>query len=223
MSLNETQDPHGAARIVLAGVPLDTAAGAVIAIHGRGADAEDIIALAQEVAPPEAGILAPNAAGNTWYPYRFIEPIARNEPYLSSALRKIAGIVSDLVQQGFAAERIALLGFSQGACLALEFAARNSQRYAGVIGFSGGLIGPPGTDFAYPGSLAGTPVFLGCSDVDPHIPVTRVEETAVVLDHLGGAVDARIYPGMGHTVNRDELEAARALLAASFSAAGANA
>lgn len=222
MSRDETQDPHGAARVVLAGAPLDEATGAIVAIHGRGADAEDIIALAREVAPPEVAILAPNAAGNAWYPYRFIEPIARNEPYLSSALHKIAGIVSDLTKQGCAAERIALLGFSQGACLALEFAARNPRRYAGVIGFSGGLIGPLGTSFAYPGSLVGTPVFLGCSDVDPHIPVTRVEETAAALDRLGAAVDARIYPGMGHTVNRDELAAARALLADAFSTAGPN-
>jgi predicted esterase len=220
MGLDNARDPHGAARVVLAGAPLDKANGAIVALHGRGADAEDIIALAREVAPPEAAILAPNAAGNTWYPYRFIEPIARNEPYLSSALQKIASIVSELTQRGIAPERIALLGFSQGACLALEFAARNARRYAGVIGFSGGLIGPPGTDFAYPGSLGGTPVFLGCSDVDAHIPVTRVEETAVALDRLGGAVDTRIYPGMGHTVNRDELAAATTLLADAISTAG---
>lgn len=216
MSQTSNQDPHGAARIVLAGAPIEEAGGVVIAIHGRGADARDIIGLAHEVAPPDVAIVAPEASGNTWYPYRFIEPIAHNEPYLSSALHKIGAIISDISQRDIPAEQIALLGFSQGACLALEFAARNARRYAALIGFSGGLIGPPGTDFTYPGSLAGTPVFLGCSDVDAHIPFERVEETATALEHLGAAVDARIYPGMGHTVNRDELQAAKALLASAF-------
>ncbi len=119
-------------------------------------------------------------------------------------------------EEGIPPERVALLGFSQGACLALEAAARNARRYAGVVGFSGGLIGPPGTPFDFAGSLDGTPVFLGCSDVDPHIPKERVEESAVALDRLGAAVDVRLYPGMGHTVNRDELEAARAILDEAF-------
>jgi predicted esterase len=212
----ESPHPHGSERVLTTGAPLDEAIGAIIAVHGRGAGAEDIIALAQEVAPPGAAILAPQAAGNTWYPYRFIEPREQNEPYLSSALRTIAELVTRLGEQGIAPERVALLGFSQGACLALEAAARNPRRYAGVIGFSGGLIGPPGTSFDFEGSLLGTPVFIGSSDVDPHIPKERVEESALALARLGAAVDARLYPGMGHTVNRDELDAARAILNDAF-------
>lgn len=212
----DSDDPHGGTRTVLSGAPLDEASGAIVAIHGRGADAQDIIGLAREVAPPGVAIVAPQAAGNTWYPYRFTEPQERNEPYLSSALRRIANLIAELAQRGIPPERVALMGFSQGACLALEAAARNARRYAGLVGFSGGLIGPPGTRFEYAGSLAGTPVFLGCSDVDPHIPLGRVQETAVALERLGAVVDERIYPGMDHTVNRDELEAARAQLAAAL-------
>jgi predicted esterase len=208
--------PHGGERVLLGGAPLETAAGALIAIHGRGGGAEDIIALAREVAPSDVAILAPQAAGNTWYPYRFLEPTERNEPYLSSALRIVTDLIAELGERGIPPERIALLGFSQGACLALEAAARNARRYAGVIGFSGGLIGPPGTSFDFAGSLDGTPVFLGCSDVDPHIPKERVEESGEALDRLGAAVDVRLYPGMGHTVNRDELEAARTILDEAF-------
>jgi predicted esterase len=211
-----TRHPHGGERVLIGGAPLETAAGALIAIHGRGAGAEDIIALGKEIAPSNIAILAPQAAGNTWYPYRFLEPTERNEPYLSSALRVVADLVARLGEQGIPPERVALLGFSQGACLALEAAARNPRRYAGVIGFSGGLIGPPGTSFDYAGSLERTPVFIGSSDVDPHIPKERVEESAVALDRLGAAVDVRLYPGMGHTVNREELEAARSLLEDAF-------
>ena len=208
--------PHGGERVLIGGAPLETAAGALIAIHGRGAGAEDIMALAREIAPPNVTILAPQAAGNTWYPYAFLEPTERNEPYLSSALRIVADLIAQVDERGIPPERVALMGFSQGACLALEAAARNARRYAGVIGFSGGLIGPPGTSFDFAGSLDGTPVFLGCSDVDPHIPKERVEESAVALERLGAAVDDRLYPGMGHTVNRDELEAARKMLDEAF-------
>src|SRR5215211_3557794 len=208
--------PHGGERVLMGGAPLETAAGALIAIHGRGGGAEDIIALAREIALPSITILAPQAAGNTWYPYRFLEPTERNEPYLSSALRIVAGLIARLGEQGIPSERVALLGFSQGACLVLEAVASNAQRYAGVIGFSGGLIGPPGTAFDFAGSLDSTPVFIGSSDVDPHIPKERVEESAAALQRLEAAVDVRLYPGMGHTVNRDELEAARAMLDDAF-------
>jgi predicted esterase len=204
----------------MGGAPLETAVGALIAIHGRGAGAEDIIALGKEIAPPNVAILAPQAAGNTWYPYRFLEPTERNEPYLSSALRVVADLVAQLGEHGIPPERVALLGFAQGACLALEAAARNPRRYAGVIGFSGGLIGPPGTSFDYAGSLERTPVFIGSSDVDPHIPKERVEESAVALDRLGAAVNVRLYPGMGHTVNREELEVARSILDDAFDPSG---
>jgi predicted esterase len=208
--------PHGGERVLIGGAPLETAAGALIAIHGRGAGAEDIMALAREIAPPNVTMLAPQAAGNTWYPYAFLEPTERNEPYLSSALRIVADLIAQVDEHGISPERVALVGFSQGACLALEAAARNAQRYAGIIGLSGGLIGPPGTSFDFAGSLDGTPVFLGCSDVDPHIPKERVEESAAALERLGAAVDLRLYPGMSHTVNRDELEAARTILDEAF-------
>jgi predicted esterase len=208
--------PHDGQRLLIGGAPPDSASGGLIAIHGRGAGAEDIIALAREVAPPSVTILAPQAAGNTWYPYRFLEPTERNEPYLSSALRIVADLIAQLEERRIPSERVALLGFSQGACLALEAAARNARRYAAVIGFSGGLIGPPGTSFDFAGSLDGTPVFIGSSDVDPHIPKERVEESAAALQRLGAAVDVRLYPGMGHTVNRDELEAARSILDDAF-------
>ena len=211
-----TQHPHGGQRLVMGGAPLDSARGGLIAIHGRGASAEDIFALAKEIAPPDIAILAPQAAGNTWYPYRFLEATERNEPYLSSALRVVADLITELSESGIPTERIALLGFSQGACLALEAAARDPRRYAGVIGFSGGLMGPPGTSFDFAGSLDGTPVFIGSSDVDPHIPKERVEESAVALDRLGAVVDVRLYSGMGHTVNRDELEAAQSILDDAF-------
>lgn len=208
-----SSDPHAQAQLYAAGAALEEADSAIIALHGRGADAADIVNLAGEVAPPGVVILAPNAEGQTWYPYRFIEPIERNEPWLSSALDLVGRIVGRLAESGIPAERVALLGFSQGACLALEYAARHPQRYGAVVAFSGGLIGPPGTVFNYPGSLDGTPVFLGCSDVDAHIPVNRVEESAQAMSDLGAAVDLRIYPGLGHTVNGDEIQAARTLLA----------
>jgi predicted esterase len=208
--------PHQGRAVLVAGAPLEDASGAIIALHGRGATAEDILGLAAEVAPPGVAILAPQAAGNTWYPFRFLEPFARNEPYLSSALQTVTGLIDQLMARGFPPEKIAVLGFSQGACLALETAARNARRYAAVIAFSGGLIGPPGTQFDYDGSLAGTPLFIGSSDVDPHIPKERVEESAAALRRLGGDVDARLYAGMGHTVNRDAIDAVRALLAAAL-------
>jgi len=185
-------------------------------VHGRGASSENILELLPEVAPnaSAAGIaaLAPEAAGNTWYPLSFLAETAGNEPYLSSALDALGRVVADIGAAGIPPERTVLLGFSQGACLSLEFAARHAQRFAGVVALSGGLIGPPGTPRAYPGSLGGTPVFLGCSDRDAHIPKERVEESAEVLERLGGEVTLRIYPGLGHTVNEDELAWVRGLL-----------
>ena len=208
-----TTDPHRDVRIATAGRPADSAAGAVLLVHGRGATAEGILGIAPGLGRDDLAFLAPQAEGHTWYPLSFLSPLERNEPHLSSALAALGRIVDDLERAGMGAERIVLLGFSQGACLATEFAARNPRRYGGVIGLSGGLIGPPGTPRDYEGSLARTPVFLGCSDIDPHIPVERVEETARVLEQIGGEVERRIYPGMGHTVNEDEMERVRALVA----------
>jgi predicted esterase len=181
-------------------------------IHGRGATAESILALAEEFPHAELAYVAPQAAGNTWYPQSFLRPIESNEPALSSALALVDAVVAELVEVGIPHEKIILLGFSQGACLATEYAARHARRYGGVVAFSGGLIGPEGTPRNYEGDFAGTPVFLGCSDIDSHIPLARVEETAAVFERMGAAVTKRIYPGMGHTVNRDEVDFVRELI-----------
>lgn len=207
-------DPHAAAPVLAAGAPLAQAAAALVMIHGRGADAEDILGLAGELPAEGVAFLAPRAAGNTWYPRRFLEPIERNEPELSSALGLVGRLVAQAEDAGIGSDRIGLLGFSQGACLALEFAVRNPRRYGAVVGLSGGLIGPPGTRWNDRGSLSGTPVFLGCSDVDAHIPAERVRESGAHLEKLGAAVDLRLYPGMGHTIIRDEIESVRRLVAA---------
>jgi predicted esterase len=207
-------DPHAGQQVLHMGPPPAQSRLAVILVHGRGASAEDVLGLAQEFHLTDVAYLAPQAAGHTWYPYSFLAPFDKNEPGISSGLRVIGGLVSALGAQGLSEDRVAILGFSQGACLSLEFAARHARRYAGVIGLSGGLIGPPGTPRNYPASLEGTPVFLGCSDVDPHIPVDRVHESADVFRALHANVDERIYPGMGHTVNLDEIEVVRSLLGA---------
>lgn len=205
--------PHQGMPIVTAGAPLASARGALIMTHGRGATAQSILSLASLLDVDDFALLAPQASGNTWYPYSFLSPIAQNEPGISSGLGVLSDLVARVEHEGIPAGRIALLGFSQGACLTLEFAARNARRYGALIGLSGGLIGPDGTPRDYPGSLDGTPVFLGCSDTDAHIPLDRVHETAEVLEQLGGVVDERIYPGMGHLVNDDEIAAVRTLLA----------
>jgi predicted esterase len=186
----------------------------MILVHGRGATAESILALADELRLDDLAYLAPQAAGNTWYPYSFLSPIADNEPGITSGLGAIATLVERLAADGVDAERVALLGFSQGACLTLEFAARHARRYAGVFGLSGGLIGPPETARDYAGSLDGTAVFLGCSDVDAHIPLERVRESAAVFTRMGATVDERIYPGLGHLVNADEIAAVRSVMLA---------
>ena len=208
-----SQDPHAGQPVLHQGPAPTDARLVAILIHGRGASAEDILTLTQELRPKDVAYLAPQAAGHTWYPYSFLSPIEQNEPGITSGLRMISGLVEQAGRQGVTPERIVLMGFSQGACLALEFAARHAQRYAGIAGLSGGLIGPPGTPRRYPGSFDGTPVFLGCSDIDPHIPLERVKETTGVFRMMGAEVDERIYPRMGHTVNRDELDAVNAILA----------
>lgn len=183
-----------------------------ILVHGRGASAEDILGLADEFATTDVAYLAPQAAGHSWYPLSFLAPMAQNEPGITSSLALLSGIIDDLGSRGVPPDRVALIGFSQGACLALELAVRHARRYAAIAGLSGGLIGPPGSPRDYRGSLEGTPVFLGCSDIDAHIPLERVQESSEVFRRLGAIVDERIYRGMGHTVNRDEIDAVRALL-----------
>lgn len=208
--------PHTDQPVVAKGAPLETARGVMILVHGRGASAADILSIAHELNHPTLAYFAPQAAGNTWYPYPFLEPTERNEPYLSSALAVLDGLVSRATAAGIPAERIFLGGFSQGGCLALEFAARNPRRYAGIFGLSGALIGPETTPRDAAGSLEGTPVFLGCSDEDFHIPKECVLDAAEVLTRLGGTVTTRLYPRMGHQVNFDEVEFIRAMVTAAI-------
>ncbi len=201
------------AQVLAAGAPLAQARAAALLVHGRGSDAADMLGLAGEFGQTDIAYFAPEAARRTWYPYSFLAPLEQNEPHLSEALATVGEAFADLVARGFSPERIALIGFSQGGCLALEYAARNAKRYGAVAGLSAGLIGPPGTPRDYAGSLGGTPVFLGCSDVDGHVPLARVHETRDVLTRMGASITERIYPGMGHTVNADEIEHVRTLLA----------
>jgi len=204
-------DPHGVSEEVWFGPSLEEAESAVVLIHGRGDSSRGILALAPELQAPRTTFLAPQAEGLSWYPNSFLTEIELNEPWLSSALDRVQAAVTT-VAAVIPEERVVLMGFSQGACLALEFAARNTRRYGALIAFSGGLIGPDDTSRDYSGSLEGTPAFLGCSDVDAHIPVGRVHESAHVLDGLGGEVEERIYPGMGHTINGDEIAWASSML-----------
>jgi len=196
----------------MAGQPLDRASAAMVLIHGRGGTAEGILSLGAELPHPGFAFLAPQALGNSWYPLSFLAPIERNEPGLSSALSAVSAVLDRLAEAGIDHQQTILLGFSQGACLALEFAARNARRYGGVVGLSGGLIGPDGTPRDYPGSFAGTPIFLGCSDRDPHIPKERVIGSADVFQRLGAKVSARLYPNLGHTINQEELDITRRIM-----------
>ena len=195
------------------GAPLDKARKAVIMLHGRGASAYDILSLSTYLDQEHIAYLAPQAANSEWYPHRFIEPVEKNEPGLTSALQVIDGLMNQVTNAGLQRNQVALLGFSQGACLALEYAVRNAGHYAGVFGLSGALIENGDQPRDYPGSLHGTPVFLGCSDVDVHIPLVRVNRSAEVLRAMGADVTERIYPGMGHNVSEDEIEFIRATLA----------
>jgi phospholipase/carboxylesterase len=228
-------DPHRDTSIVTAGLPLDEARSAMVLVHGRGATAESILTLVPELTAGGAAegfaFLAPQAAGNTWYPYSFLAEIESNEPYLSSALAALGRLLARVGEAGVPPERTVLLGFSQGACLSLEYAARHARRYGGVAGLTGGLIGPPGSLDSFEdrysgsgagGSLDGTPILVASGDPDPHVPRRRVEESAAILSRLGAAVDLRFYPGMGHTINQDELERVRAMMhAAAVSGGGA--
>jgi predicted esterase len=206
--MTTSSGPHQGQPLLQRGKPLDEAKAAMILVHGRGATAQSILELASVLPHPEMAYLAPQASGNTWYPQSFMAPMPQNEPWLTSALQTVANTVTTVEAVGIPIERIIIGGFSQGACLASEFVARNARRYGGLLLFSGGLIGPPGTPRNYDGSLDGTPVFIGCSDVDFHIPVERVEETAVTLQNLGAIVNKKIYPSMDHTIIQDEIDQA---------------
>jgi phospholipase/carboxylesterase len=211
MSLSP-DDPHRDQPIFQQGKRLGSAKAAVILLHGRGASAADILGLAEEIGLTEFAYLAPDAAGSSWYPHSFMAPIEQNQPWLNSALSLVAKAFGRAEAAGIPANNVAFLGFSQGACLATEFVARNAAHYGGLVAFTGGLIGPPKTRFSYSGSLSGTPCFLGAGDPDPHVPWERVEESASVLSALGGSVTLRRYPGLPHTINRDEIEHARTML-----------
>ncbi len=212
--VDQSLDPHRGQPLLTAGEPLGRARAALAMLHGRGASAVDILSFASQLTIPGFAYLAPQAAGNAWYPNSFLAPISSNEPHLSSALAMIDGLLAQISAEGVPLERVIVLGFSQGACLTLEYVARRARRYGGVVGWSGGLIGPDGTPRDYPGNLGGAPVFLGCSDIDPHVPLARVEHTAETLRRIGGDVTMRFYPGMGHTVNQDEIAFVRGMMAA---------
>lgn len=206
-------DPHADGRLETAGVdPADAAAG-VVMIHGRGATAASMLQFARALDVEGVAYLAPQAARNTWYPNSFMAPVDSNQPWLSSALSTVERTVERFVEAGLSREQVVVLGFSQGACLASEAVARDPRRYGGVVALSGGLIGPEGTEFHHDGDLGGTPVFLGCDEADPHIPLARVHGTRDVFERLGGDVTERIYSGMGHTVNADERGYVEGLLA----------
>ena len=212
--MHSGSNPHAGGPVLRKGPAAAQARVAVVLLHGRGDSAAGILGLADAFDLPDVTWVAPQAAGHTWYPYSFLAPLDDNQPGLDSGLGVIGDLLQTLAADGVPAARVALMGFSQGACLALEYAARNARRYGGIVALSGGLIGPPATSRAYNGTFDGTPVFLGCSDVDPHIPVERVHESAAVFTRMGAMVDERIYPRMGHTVNAEEVQAATAMLRA---------
>ena len=204
--------PHAGQPLASAGAPLGKSPVALIMVHGRNAAPANILSLVPSLGRPDLTYLAPAAAGGTWYPLSFMAEREKNEPGLSSGLWVLDQLVRHVVDSGVRKDRIVLLGFSQGACLSAEFAASHADRYGGIVLYSGGLIGPPGTTWNYSGSFGGTPVFLGCSDVDAHVPKTRVDESAAVFQRMGATVTERIYPGMGHLVNDEEIGFAKALL-----------
>lgn len=204
--------PHAGQPVFTSGPSISEARALGILIHGRGAGAGDILALGREFGRHDILWTAPQASGNVWYPFSFLSPLQLNEPGLSSALSVLDGLVREADRNGISSKQIILMGFSQGACLALEFAARSARRYGAVVGFSGGLIGPEGTPRDYPGRLEGTAVFLGCSDRDPHIPAARVAETAGVFERMGAKVDFRLYENMPHTIIEDEIDRVSAVL-----------
>jgi phospholipase/carboxylesterase len=212
-AIQKIAGPHQNQPVLAAGESLERAKAAMIMLHGRGASAEDILSLAPELNQPGFLYLAPQAAGYSWYPNSFLAPLASNEPGISSGIAVIAALIEHLADAGIGTEHTILLGFSQGACLSLEFATRNARRYGGVAALSGGLIGPEGTKWDYPGSFQRTSIFLGCSDRDMHIPKARVQLSAQVLQQQGASVTAKLYPNLGHTINEDELEAVRAMMA----------
>ena len=206
--------------IIAAGKDLKDASKVLIMIHGRGGSAEDIISLGGHLQVDDFALLAPQATGNTWYPYSFLAPTTQNEPWLSSALNLLKEMVADLESKGFQRDQIYFLGFSQGACLTLEFVTRHAAKYGGVVAFTGGLIGDKINLDNYKGDFLNTPVFMGTSNPDPHIPVERFYATSNILKDMNAAVTEKVYEGMGHTINQDEIDKANSVV---FSAPTLNA
>ena len=204
--------PHAGQPVIESGPPLGQAPAVVIMVHGRNAAPANILDLVPRLARPDVTYLAPAAAGRTWYPFSFMADMASNEPGLSSGLATLASLVARVEAAGIPRSRVVLLGFSQGACLTAEFAVRHASRFGGVVVFSGGVIGPPGTAWEYGGGFDGTPAFFGCSDRDSHVPEARVRESAALFTRMGATVTTRIYPGMGHVVNDDEIACAQSVL-----------
>ena len=209
-------DPHGNQPVLQQGSALDKASGLIIFLHGRGGSSEDIMTLSHMIGLPGLAYLAPDAANNTWYPTSFLSPLEENQPWLSSALKKVETLVQSGRDAGLGTERIAICGFSQGACLATEFAATHPARYAGIIAFTGGLIGHVEADLVHRGDLQQTPVFLGSSDPDAHVPFARVQRSAEILTGMNAAVTLQRYPGMPHTISRDGLEQAHRMMEGAF-------
>ncbi|MFB6143538.1 MAG: alpha/beta hydrolase [Halorientalis sp.] len=218
--MSRNDGPHGDERLRTGGSDLGAADAAAVLVHGRGATARSILQMGEAFHAPGVAYLAPQAAGNTWYPNSFLEPVERNEPGRSSGLRAVDDAVERANEAGIPAERVLVLGFSQGACLGTEYVARNPRRYGGVVALSGGLIGETVDPGEFDGSLDGTPAFVGCSDVDPHTPVERVHATTAVLERLDADVEERIYEGMGHGVNEDEVGYVRGMVADLVDGAG---
>lgn len=200
--------------IIFAGKKLHEAKKTLIMLHGRGASAEDILRLTHYLAVEDFAIVAPQATNYTWYPYSFLVPRKQNEPWLTSALDLLTDEVGNIISNGIKAENIFFTGFSQGACLTLEFVTRKAQKWGGVIAFTGGLIGDKIDPTLYSGDFQGTPVFIGTSNPDPHVPVDRVRETTALLEKMNAKVTEKIYPNMGHTINEDEIEQANKLILA---------
>jgi phospholipase/carboxylesterase len=192
--------------ILQGGTPIENAKHAMIMIHGRGGDARGIMDIAQYLNLDNFALLAPQATNSTWYPYSFLQPVQQNEPWLSSAIQTVHSLIEEINDKGISSDNIFLLGFSQGACLTLESAARKARRYGGVIAFTGGLIGDAINQDNYSGNFNDSPIYIGSGDPDPHVPVQRVKESAIVLHDMGAAVTAEIFPGIGHTITREELD-----------------
>lgn len=205
-------DPHAAGRVLTAGRSPEESAATIVLIHGRGASAAGMLPLVDALGVPNVSAVAPQAAGSTWYPHSFLVPMEANQPYLDSALRRVESIVTGLLDRGVPSERVVILGFSQGACLASEFVARHPRRYGALIALTGGLVGPDGTPRDYAGALDGTPVLLASGDPDPHVPFERVLETKRVLAGMGAVVEVRRYPNRPHTISQDEIDLARSVL-----------